>query len=195
MFCENGHVFESFMLTIATGAEESARTANISLPRAQACPVCGNSDLRFDGEFAYMADTVRALAAPSITLGRLDRLRALVDGAVKSRWTLGQVIEVLNTNPDLAIALAMKPQDASEEYATAPRDLKTWLLVILAVVTVMIQLKQLEVTEHPPAPSAPISQQLTKLQIEEIIRAVMEESKFTPRPPSLPVNGTTPTTD
>ncbi len=174
VFCPNGHVFESRAFNFGRNARNVVLRGNI-----ESCPFCGFPAGVMDGTFDFVEGTIRVLAAPQSTLSRLQALRRILQ-----ETTPDQVLEVVKeTDPQFADALRrLLPRD--------PGRAIQWLVVLLAVLTMLINLKQLAVSEHPPP--APVDQQLTERQIEEIIQDVIAAQSHTEhtgtnrQPPSHP---------
>lgn len=172
VFCPKGHVFESRAIRI-----ENSRNVTLRGNR-ESCPACGASAEIMDGEFDFLEGTIRVLSTPGLTLDRLRALRTLVEQTPPEK-----VLDAIReASPELASSIArLLPTD--------PGKLTNWILVVLAVLTLLIGWKDLEVSEHPPSP-APQQQQLTEQQIEQIVRSIVtsEQSSSQPgQPPGPPV--------
>jgi hypothetical protein len=166
VFCPNGHVFESraFSFTNATNVTFSGSREN--------CPFCGAWAEIMDGEFNFVADTIEVLSAPQITIDRLRSLELLVRRMVAERKPAEEIIEAIE-NEAPAVAAQLRHQ--------LPSNAPGWIAVFLALLTLLVGLRQLEAAEHP--------RPLPNIEIEQIVRTVIDSQQshgHKPPPPSPP---------
>src|ERR1700722_18028059 len=125
VFCPNGHVFESRFFQNITNTRHVFVSGCV-----ETCPFDGLAAEIMDGALEVLNGAVRLLAAPQVTLDRLQALERIIRGSADK--TPEEVVEQMEAKePDLIKRLKpLLPKDSNK--------VATWLLVILTVIDSLI---------------------------------------------------------
>lgn len=113
VFCPNGHVFESRAIGVTIA--QHATFENVAEP----CPICGATADVMDGTFDFLADSIRVLSAPQITIDRLNALQRAIQEVADQPTE--QIVETIRREePELAAVVDSRlPRNTS---------VATWIL-------------------------------------------------------------------
>jgi SEC-C motif-containing protein len=102
------------------------------------CPNCGGTGHIPDGIYSATTDTIKVIATSARSVQSLERLRRILEHARSQRASAAELAQTLEETDDL------KPVAAIIRRLPKKLDIKYWIGIALAVVTIM----QAQATDH-----------------------------------------------
>jgi hypothetical protein len=122
---------------------ENSKSIGFSNVTVGPCPRCGGTGHVPDGVYNFIGDTIELLQGPQRTVSELQRFANILRTARDRGATAEEVVEtVRRETPEFSFLLNFL---TSRE---ARKELATWLTLILAIISLVLQAKQSANTER-----------------------------------------------